>query len=115
GYITDIDLKTLQIHVTFDNPERQVEVHMYSNDLELAYVVTCHKYQGSEAPVIIVPVHRSFGPLMMQRNWLYTAISRAKRVCVVVGQRDEVVKAIARNQQQKRHTLLGEFLNGKKS
>ncbi len=114
GYITDIDLKTRQIHVTFENPERQVEVHMYSNDLDLAYVVTCHKYQGSEAPIIIVPVHRSFGPLMMQRNWLYTAVSRAKRVCVVVGQRDEVVKAIARNQQQKRHTLLGKFLNGKK-
>jgi len=112
GYVTDINLKARQIHVTFENPERQVEVHMYDNHLELAYVVTCHKYQGSEAPVVIVPVHRSFGPLLMQRNWLYTAVSRAKRVCVVVGDRAEVVKTIARNQQQKRFTLLREFLNG---
>ncbi|MCL6508767.1 MAG: ATP-binding domain-containing protein, partial [Bryobacteraceae bacterium] len=69
-----------------------------------------HKFQGSEARIIVVPIHRSFGPLIMQRQWLYTAVSRAREVCVLVGQREEIPKIIQRNAPQRRHTRLQELL-----
>jgi len=71
----------------------------------------CHSFQGSEAPVIIIPIHPAFGGLIMQRNWLYTAISRAKKLCVMVGHKEEVGKIIARNRQQFRYTQLASKIN----
>jgi exodeoxyribonuclease V alpha subunit len=112
GYVRDIDARDRTITVAFENPERVVQVPLHQNDLELAYAITCHRFQGSEARIVVVPVHRCFGPLIFQRNWAYTAISRAREVCVLVGQRDEFTKAIKRNQQQKRFTGLLRFLGG---
>ncbi|MDQ7829067.1 MAG: AAA family ATPase [Armatimonadota bacterium] len=110
GYVRDIDERDRTITVAFENPERVVQVPLHQNDLELAYAITCHKFQGSEARIIVVPIHRSFGPLIMQRQWLYTAVSRAREVCVLVGQREEVPKIIQRNAPQRRHTRLQELL-----
>ena len=110
GFIRSINLKEKTIYVDFENPDRLVEIPLYENDLELAYTVTCHKFQGSEAPIIIIPIHRAFGPMIMQRNWLYTAISRAKKVCILVGQREEIAKIIKRDHQQRRFTRLAETL-----
>jgi len=112
GYVKDIDKEFKTIMVEFENPERKVDLPLYSNDLDLAYGITCHRFQGSEARIIVIPIHRCFGPLIMQRNWAYTAISRAKEVCVLVGQLDEVPKIIKRNRQQKRFTGLLRFLGG---
>ncbi len=106
GYIRDIDARERTITVAFENPERVVQVPLHRNDLELAYAITCHRFQGSEARIIVVPIHRSFGPLIMQRQWLYTAVSRAREVCVLVGQREEIPKIIQRNAPQRRHTRL---------
>lgn len=111
GYIRSINQKEQTIYVDFENPQRRAELPLYENNLELAYAITCHRFQGSEAPVIIIPIHRSFPPMLMQRNWVYTAISRAKDLCILVGQREEIPKIIRRNQQQKRFTNLARFLN----
>lgn len=110
GYVRDIDARGRTITVAFENPERVVELPLHQNDLELAYAITCHKFQGSEARIIVVPLHKSFGPLILQRNWLYTAVSRAREVCVLVGQREEVPQIIRRNHQQRRFTRLQELL-----
>lgn len=110
GYVLDLDKTSRTIRVAFENPERVVELPLYENDLDLAYAITCHKFQGSEARIIVVPIHRSFGPLIMQRNWIYTAVSRAREVCVLVGQREEVPQIIRRNHQQRRFTRLQEML-----
>jgi exodeoxyribonuclease V alpha subunit len=110
GYIRDIDVRERTITVAFENPERVVQLPLHQNDLELAYAITCHKFQGSEARIIVVPIHRSFGPLIMQRQWLYTAVSRAREVCVLVGQREEIPKIIQRNAPQRRHTRLRELV-----
>jgi len=110
GYIRSINLEERTIYVDFENPERLVEIPLYENHLELAYCITCHKFQGSEAPIIIIPIHSSYGALITQRNWIYTAVSRAKRVCIIVGQRREIPKIISRNHQQKRFTNLARFL-----
>jgi len=110
GYVRDIDVRERTITVAFENPERVVQVPLHQNDLELAYAITCHKFQGSEARIIVVPIHRCLGPLIMQRNLLYTAVSRAREVCVLVGQREEIPKIIQRNAPQRRHTRLQEML-----
>jgi exodeoxyribonuclease V alpha subunit len=110
GYVRDIDGRDRTITVAFENPERVVQVPLHQNDLELAYAITCHKFQGSEARIIVVPIHRCLGPLIMQRQWLYTAVSRAREVCVLVGQREEIPKIIQRNAPQRRHTRLKEML-----
>jgi exodeoxyribonuclease V alpha subunit len=112
GYVREIDRSTRTIIVTFENPTRIVDLPLYENDLELAYACTVHKYQGSEARIIVVPIHRCLGTLIMQRNLLYTAVSRAREVCILVGQREEIPKIIRRNQQQRRFTRLAEFLCG---
>lgn len=110
GYVHGIDKSNRSITVGFENPHRLIELPLYENDLELAYAVTCHKFQGSEARIVIIPIHRSFGPMIMQRNWLYTAVSRAREVCALVGQRKEVSRIIWRNRQQRRFTRLQEML-----
>lgn len=86
--------------------------HAYMSNSIISH--NCHKFQGSEARIIIIPIHRSFGPLIMQRNWLYTAVSRAKEVCILVGQRNEIPRIIKRNRQQERFTSLARFLCEKK-
>lgn len=99
------------LYVKFD--QRELILKASSNDLELAYALTVHKYQGSEVPVVVIPIHRCLGPMITQRNWLYTAISRAKLACVLVGQPQEIEQIISRNRQIKRLTNLGYFLGPK--
>ena len=96
--------------VDFESPSRTVSLPLQRNELELAYAITCHKFQGSEARIVVIPIHRAFGPRVCQRNWLYTGISRAKEVCVLVGQRDEITRIIGRDRQQRRFTRLAELL-----
>jgi len=110
GYVHNIDKSNRSITVGFDDPYRLIELPLYENELELAYAVTCHKFQGSEARIVLIPIHRNFGPMIMQRNWLYTAVSRAREICVLVGQRKEVSRIICRNRQQRRFTRLQEML-----
>lgn len=110
GYIVDILKPVSEIVVSFTNPVRQIHIPANDHNLDLAYAITCHKFQGSEAPIIIIPIHNSFGRLIMQRNWLYTAISRAQKMCVIIGQSKEVAATIYRNDQRKRHTRLASIL-----
>lgn len=110
GYIRSINLQERTIYVDFENPDRNVQIPLDKNNLDLAYAITVHKFQGSEAPVIIIPVHKCFGTLITQRNLLYTAVSRAKKLCIMVGQRGEIRKMINRNKQQARFTNLARFL-----
>jgi exodeoxyribonuclease V alpha subunit len=82
GEVDQIDDK--YVYVTFENPERKVRLPRGEADLALAYALSCHKMQGSEAKVIIMPLHRSFG-IFPSREWVYTAFSRAKDILVTVG------------------------------
>lgn len=93
--------------VRFFDPERVVSISKKKNDLLLAYCITCHRAQGSEAPVIIIPVHKTF-QFIVNRNWIYTAISRAKVMCFTVGQFAAIEKAIGREEMSVRSTLLAE-------
>lgn len=73
--------------------------------LELAYAVTVHKAQGSEWPVVVACAHTSHAPILT-RGLLYTAVSRAQRLLVVVGSRRAVRMAVNKDAETRRHTML---------
>jgi exodeoxyribonuclease V alpha subunit len=110
GFIKEIDFSSKQIKVNFENPDRLVTVGLNNNDLLLAYCLTVHKSQGSEFDHMILPIHEILGSFLMDRNLLYTAISRAKKTCILVGQKKEISKIIGRNKAIKRFTGLIEAL-----
>ncbi|MEG2204860.1 MAG: ATP-binding domain-containing protein, partial [Oscillospiraceae bacterium] len=75
------------------------------NELELAYAVTIHKSQGNEFDAVIIPLvgrHRR----LHYRNLLYTAVTRAKKLLILVGHRDTVAEMVANNRKTLRYTNL---------
>ena len=78
-------------------------------DLTLSYACTIHKSQGSEYPAVVIPVHESQF-IMLKRNLLYTGITRAKRLCVLVGTMKAVAIAVGRPDTDVRNTYLKERL-----
>ncbi|HLR34029.1 MAG TPA: ATP-dependent RecD-like DNA helicase [Tissierellales bacterium] len=105
GFITNIDKEDNIIEVLFDD-EKGVK-YDFSNldEIKLAYATTVHKSQGSEFPVIIMPI--SWGPpMLLTRNLLYTAITRAKELVVLVGDEKYLYKMINNNRIVKRYSGL---------
>lgn len=84
GFIENIDLEGKKLSIIFDDERRVIYDFMYLDELDLAYAITIHKSQGSEFPVVIIPAYMG-APLLMNRNLLYTGITRAKDMVVVVG------------------------------
>lgn len=111
GSILDISLKKKQIVVKFDNPDRTVSVPLRgkSNKLLFAYCITVHRFQGSEAPVVVIPVHSGFN-FFINRPWIYTAISRAQSICITVGEFSAIERAIDTEMVLHRKTFLREKL-----
>lgn len=111
GYITAVDTNERTLSVTFDS--RVVEYDITELDeIVLAYAVTIHKSQGSEFPVVVMPVTMKHY-VMLQRNLIYTGITRAKKICVLVGTTKALAYAIRNNTVSKRNTKLKERLNNK--
>lgn len=109
GIIESISLKDKLMTVIFD--DREVEYPFANLDrLELAYAITVHKSQGSEFPIVILPV-TAFAPMLMCRNILYTAVTRAQELVVMVGRAEEVEKMVKNNLRHKRYTSLSERLS----
>jgi exodeoxyribonuclease V alpha subunit len=105
GYIEDINEEDSTLTVVFDE-ERKVEYeNLYLDELDLAYSITIHKSQGSEFPVVIMPMFMG-PPLLMNRNLLYTGITRAKQMVVLVGSLKAVRSMINNNRSFERYSLL---------
>ena len=100
-----------EIVVNFLYPDRLVRIKRKAHRLQLAYCVTIHKMQGSEAPVIIIPVHSCFGGFF-NRELIYTALSRAQDICITVGEFHAFEQAIGRVGNVKRITRLTELIKG---
>jgi exodeoxyribonuclease V alpha subunit len=108
GRIAKLDLEEREVTVRFD--DRQVTYDFNELDeLVLAYAVTVHKSQGSEYPAVIIPVHTAHY-VMLQRNLLYTAITRGKRLAVLVGTKKAVAIAVKNHKIQLRYTGLARRL-----
>lgn len=106
GFIQDINNEKLTVDyfdhiVTYEKNEL--------NELTLAYASSVHKSQGSEYKVVIIPLSTSHC-IMLQRNLLYTAITRAKQKVIIIGSKKALMTAVQSNRTQKRYTLLAERL-----
>ena len=106
GYIEHIDPAEHLMTVCFDD-ERLVTYQKQQLDaLELAYCLTVHKSQGSEFPVVVIPVVGG-PPMLMARNLLYTALTRAKQLVVLVGQEEVIRQMVQNDRVVTRYTTLG--------
>lgn len=111
GRIEAIDEEEGEVRVAFD--ERTVTHELASLDeLTLAYAVTIHKSQGSEYPCVVLPIHSQHW-VMLQRNLLYTALTRARRLAVLVGERRALGAAVRNVRTEERYSLLAERLAGR--
>jgi len=108
GRVKEIDHEERELIVVFD--DRRVVIP--SEDLEdvmPAYACTIHKSQGSEYPAVVIVLHHQHH-IMLQRNLLYTAITRGRRLVMIVGSRRALGRAVANATVRKRHTRLAERL-----
>ena len=86
----------------------------YSTDMmenvDLSYCISIHKSQGAEFPVVIIPILKEHY-IMLRRNLLYTAISRAKQKVILIGQKQAIFMAIHNSDVDKRNTVLSDRIN----
>jgi len=108
GIIDVVDIPSESVVVTFED---RSACYSFSscNQLEHAYAVTVHKSQGNEFEVVVMPIS-SGNPKLHYRNLLYTAVTRAKKLLVMLGSRHTVAEMVANNYRTKRYTNLKEML-----
>ncbi len=107
GFIQNIDISQRTLQVQFD---RIVEYEYDElNELMLAYALSIHKSQGSEYSAVIVPIFMQHF-MLLQRNLIYTALTRAKKLCIFIGQPKALALAIKNNKTIERITFLKDML-----
>jgi exodeoxyribonuclease V alpha subunit len=104
GFVQNIDIVEQTLSVDFDGRLAQYEWSEV-DELALAYAVSVHKAQGSEFPVVVMPVVTQHY-MMLQRNLLYTAVTRARDLCVLTGSRRAIGIAVHNNKVAQRFTAL---------
>lgn len=104
GIVSKINPQAQELVVTID--EREV-IYEFSDldELVLAYAVSIHKYQGSECPCVIIPVHTTHFKLLF-RNLLYTGVTRGRKLVILVGSPKAIFIAVKNDEVRKRHTGL---------
>lgn len=108
GTITFIDPIKKVVDISYDGEIVTYSSMEYLFDITLGYCISIHKSQGAEYPVVIIPIHSS-QYIMLTRNLLYTAITRAKKLVIIIGQKKAVGMAISNNKIQDRRTGLPLF------
>lgn len=109
GYIELIDFQSNEMVVMFEDGRRCLYPRTEINQLSLAYAITIHKSQGSEFDVVIIPAIA--GPSMiLTRNLIYTAVTRAKKMVVIVGEQKNLKRMVSNNYTVQRFTLLKDLL-----
>jgi exodeoxyribonuclease V alpha subunit len=111
GMIQLIDLENQVLSIDFEGRLVPCE-YQQLDELVHAYAVSIHKSQGSEFPVVVIPILMQHY-MMLQRNLLYTGVTRARKMVVLVGSKRAIGRAVKNNQIAKRNTRLAERMRGK--
>jgi exodeoxyribonuclease V alpha subunit len=105
GIVSEIDTEGgTKYIVDFDGHGRKLVQDDQILNVQLAYALTAHKAQGSEFPCVVVLCHKSH--YFADRNWLYTAVTRASKYCILVGDRWGLSNAVKKNSVSQRRTFL---------
>lgn len=110
GQISAIDLDDQTILIDFDGREILYEFSEM-DEVVLAYAVSVHKYQGSECPCVVIPVHTTHFKLL-HRNLLYTGVTRGKKLVILVGTKKAISMAVRNDEIKQRHTGLKQAILG---
>ena len=110
GIVEQVSMEDRTLFVRFDDNLVEYEASEL-DEVTLAYATTIHKAQGSEYPIVVIPVLMTHF-VMLQRNLIYTGITRAKKICVLIGQPKALAYAIRNLTVTKRNTKLKERLRG---
>ena len=109
GFVTEVDRNAHALMVRFDDDRDAVYEGAALENLQLAYCLSVHKSQGSEFPVVIMPVIS--GPsMLLTRNLLYTAMTRAREMVVLVGSREMIRRMVENDHEIRRYTTLAQRL-----
>lgn len=109
GYIHDINRDTGEAIIWFEDGREAVYTRVEMQDISLAYAITVHKSQGCEFDIIVMPMIAG-SPMILTRNLFYTAVTRAKRAVVLVGEKKNMRRMIASTHTSKRNTMLKPLL-----
>ncbi len=112
GVIDSIDAGERTMDVLFDERRCTLDYTML-DEIDHAYAITVHKSQGSEYPVVIIPLY-SCAPMLQSRNLLYTAVTRAEKMVILVGKRAVLETMVGNNTHAVRCTMLREMLDAQK-
>jgi exodeoxyribonuclease V alpha subunit len=109
GRVVAIDTARARMAVAFEEAHADYDLSDI-DEIALAYAISVHKSQGSQYPAVVMPIHPSHF-LMLRRNLLYTAITRAERVCVLVGTRSALQQAVRNAEERRRFSRLAQRLH----
>ena len=109
GFIEEINFAEQCMEILFDD-RRTIYDFTILDELEHAYAVTVHKSQGSEYPIVIMPMY-SAPPMLLTRNLLYTAVTRAQNMVILVGRSDIIERMVDNNRQSMRYTGLAKRMS----
>ena len=109
GTIMSIDLYDQTLEVLFDDGRSAVYSFSMLEELELAYCISIHKSQGSEFPIVLLPLLGG-PPMLLNRNLLYTAVTRARHMVCILGRQSCIQQMVRNNQVKRRYSGLARFL-----
>jgi len=110
GVIREMDLEEEGIVVDFGATEAIYDLPE-TDELTLAYACSIHKSQGSEYPAVVIALHQQHF-MLLERNLFYTALTRARKMAVIIGPKSAIATAVKRESGKKRNTRLRERLQG---
>ena len=109
GIISDINIATNELEIQFEDGRVAKYLKTDLDEITLSYAITIHKSQGSEFDVVVIPVV-SGAPMLLTRNLLYTAVTRAKKMVVLIGTKQCIARMVHNNYTKVRYTMLKYFL-----